>query len=221
MKYRAIIWDLDGTLLNTIDDLKDSVNFALTTFHFRERSLEEVKASVGNGVERLLSLSLPKGEDTPKFKEILETFKTYYSQNSAVKTKPYKDILGTITQIKKLGIKQAVVSNKFDNAVKELCPKYFGNIFTACIGETSNIRRKPAPDMLLKASAILKINKEEILFVGDSEVDFKTAQNANIPCVSALWGFRTKEELLKYGAKTFASNPKDVLRIILNDTNKK
>ena len=207
---KALVWDLDGTLLNTIDDLADSVNFALTKYNLPAKTVSEVKNAVGNGVNKLIERCLENGKDNPNFTQVLETFKEHYSQNSAVKTAPYPEICETLKQLKARAYKLAVVSNKFENAVVDLCQKYFPNTFDVIIGETPQIKRKPAPDMLFAALKKLQAQAEEIYFIGDSEVDVQTAKNAQIKCLSALWGFRSKELLLTNGAKYFLNTPKEI-----------
>jgi len=175
---KALVWDLDGTLLNTIDDLADSVNFALSKYNLPNKTVAEVKNAVGSGVALLIARCINKGSENPNFAEILRTFKGHYSKNSAVKTAPYPKITEILKTLKERGYKLAVVSNKFENAVSELCQKYFPNTFDIVIGETAQIKRKPAPDMLYKALEMLKVKKNEIYFIGDSEVDIQTANNA-------------------------------------------
>ena len=211
---KAIVWDLDGTLLNTLDDLANSLNFALTAYNLPQKTIQEVKKAVGNGVALLIARCIKDGKDNPKFTEILQTFKEHYSKNSAIKTAPYTQINATLQTLKTSGYKLAVVSNKFENAVKELCNKYFPNTFDVIIGETPQIKRKPAPDMLFEAIKLLKIKPEEIYFIGDSEVDLQTAKNAEIKCLSALWGFRSKEILLANGATNFLNTPKEIFEFL-------
>lgn len=211
---KALVWDLDGTLLNTIDDLADSVNFALTKYNQPNKTVDEVKRAVGNGVNKLIERCLENGQNNQNFAEILETFKVHYSKNSAVKTAPYPEICETLKELKTSGYKLAVVSNKFENAVVDLCQKYFPNTFDVIIGETPQIKRKPAPDMLFAALKKLQVQAEEIYFIGDSEVDVQTAKNAEIKCLSALWGFRSKEILLANGAKYFLNTPQEIFKFL-------
>lgn len=211
---KALVWDLDGTLLNTIDDLADSVNFALSKYNLPNKTVAEVKKAIGNGVNKLIARCIENGQNNPHFAEILETFKVHYSKNSAVKTAPYPEICETLKELKAHGYKLAVVSNKFESAVIELCKKYFPNTFDVIIGETPQIKRKPAPDMLFAALKLLKAQPQEIYFIGDSEVDIQTAQAARINCLSALWGFREKDLLLTNGATYFLNTPKEIFNFI-------
>ena len=211
---KTVIFDLDGTLLYTLEDLKDSVNFALSKFNYPQKNLEEIKNFVGNGVKVLMELSIPQGKNNENFNECLAIFKTHYAQNMYNKTKPYDGIIEMLENLQNLGFKTAVVSNKFDLATKELCKKYFAEKIELAIGESENIRKKPAPDSVFKVMEILNSNKNSTYFVGDSEVDIQTAQNANLKCISVTWGYKDKEFLLKNGAKFLANSPKEILEII-------
>ena len=211
---KALVWDLDGTLLNTIDDLAGSVNFALTKYNLPTKTVSEVKKAVGNGVNKLIERCIQNGQANINFVQILQAFKEHYSQNSAVKTAPYPQINETLKELKTRGFKLAVVSNKFESAVKELCQKYFPNTFDVIIGETPQIKRKPAPDMLFAALKKLQVQAEEIYFIGDSEVDVQTARNAQIKCLSALWGFRDKQTLLTNGATDFLNTPQEIFKFL-------
>ena len=211
---KTVIFDLDGTLLYTLEDLKDSVNFALSKFNYPQKNLEEIKNFVGNGVKVLMELSIPQGKNNENFDECLAIFKTHYAQNMYNKTKPYDGIIEMLENLQNLGFKTAVVSNKFDLATKELCKKYFAEKIEIAIGESENIRKKPAPDSIFKVMEILNSNKNSTYFVGDSEVDIQTAQNANLKCISVTWGYKNEEFLLKNGAKFLANSPQEILKII-------
>ncbi len=210
----TIIFDLDGTLLNTLEDLKDSTNFALKKFQYPERTLEEVRNFVGNGVQKLIERAIPKGIENKDFAECLAVFKTHYAQNMYNKTAPYIGIREMLTELKHSGIKTAVVSNKFDLAVKELCKKYFGNLIEIAIGESENVRKKPAPDSVLRAIQELNSKKDVCLYVGDSDVDVQTAKNTGIDCIGVTWGFRDRELLKKEGAKYIIDKPLEIIEII-------
>ena len=211
---KTVIFDLDGTLLYTLEDLKDSVNFALSKFNYPQKNLEEIKKFVGNGVKVLMELSIPQGKNNENFDECLAIFKTHYAQNMYNKTKPYDGIIKMLETLQQQGFRTAVVSNKFDLATKELCKKYFAEKIELAIGESKNIRKKPAPDSVFKVMEILNSNKNSTYFVGDSEVDIQTAQNANIKCISVTWGYKNEEFLLKNGAKFLANSPQEILKII-------
>ena len=204
---KAVIFDLDGTLLNTLDDLADATNAALRHFGCPERTKEEVRQFVGNGAERLIRLALPGNEDDPAVSEVLSWYKDFYAAHSQIKTCPYEGILEALEAVK-TEFPVAVVSNKPDNATKLLCKQYFGDVYA--LGEGSAMPRKPAPDMVHRAMA--DIGAEHCIYVGDSEVDVLTAKNAGVPCLSVLWGFRNKETLLEAGAEHFCENTCDLLR---------
>lgn len=213
MKYNAIIWDMDGTILDTLQDLHDSVNYVLTSNGYKERTFEETRRSVGNGIRSLVSLSVPGGEENPDFERLFGEFREYYSAHCQIKTRPYDGISETLDALRSMGVKMAVVSNKIDPAVKELAAEFYPQLDYA-LGEISGVPRKPAPDMVWMALEAIGAEKDKTVFVGDSEVDFLTAKNAGLPCISVLWGFRTKEELLCCGADTFADKPCEIIKLI-------
>jgi len=191
----GILFDLDGTLLDTLADLCDGVNYALRNFGYPERSMEAVRCFVGNGARKLIQLAVPAGADTD---EVFQIFKPYYDEHCQIKTKPYEGIPETLEALsKKYPI--AIVSNKPDSAVKRLCADYFPGVYA--LGESVDCPRKPAPDMVYKA--MTKIGVERCVYVGDSEVDVLTARNAGVPCLSVLWGFRNKDEIEAAGGIYF------------------
>ena len=212
MKYTAVIFDLDGTLLDTLADLSDSVNFAIAKHGLPKHSNEQIKSFVGNGVEKLIERALPKGTAADLCAKVLADFKTYYAAHSADKTKPYPQILDMLAALKKQGIKIGVVSNKYDAAVKELCPHYFGSLIDIAVGESPKIHRKPAPDMLLHAVEYFGLDKKDVLFVGDSDVDAQTAQTAAVDFVGVTWGFRTPADMRPFGAKVFIDEPMELVK---------
>lgn len=208
---KFVIFDLDGTLLNTLEDLKDSTNFALSEFGYPERTLDEVRSFVGNGVRKLIERAVPP--DCDNVEECLECFKNHYSENMYNKTAPYDGIVEVLKELRARGLKIGVVSNKFDFAVKELCKKYFDGLIDAAIGQSDEIAKKPAPDGVLKVMEILGAEKDFTIYVGDSDVDVQTAKNANLPCVGVTWGFRDRENLS--GADFIIDKPCDIINIIL------
>jgi len=216
MTIKAVIFDLDGTLLNTIEDLKDSVNFALSCFGFPVLTVEQVNSFVGDGVAKLIERSIPFGLSNPKFNECLGIFKKHYENNMYNKTKPYDCILKMLSSLKESGIKTAVVSNKFDLAVRELTKKYFGELIDVSIGECEErgIAKKPSPDMVFEVLKELNLTKDEVLYVGDSDTDILTAKNSGIECISVSWGFREKEFLINKGAKVIIDIPMELIEII-------
>lgn len=210
----TIIFDLDGTLLNTLEGLKNSTNFALKKFNCPEITLEQTRSFVGNGVQKLIERAIPNGEQNPDFEKCLNTFKEHYSKTMYQKTVAYDGIEDMLTELKKRGVKTGVVSNKFDTAVKELCKNYFDGLIIVAIGESPNVRKKPAPDSVLKAMKILGAKPENTLYVGDSDVDIQTAKNSNLKSVGVTWGFRDRELLEKEGADFIINTPCELLELI-------
>ena len=199
----GILWDLDGTLLDTLEDLKDGVNYALRQYGYPERTLAEVRRFVGNGAKRLIDQAVPENRDP---NPVFETFRTYYAANCRIKTRPYDGIPEALAQLGKK-YPMAIVSNKPDVAVKPLCAEYFPGIYAR--GESEECPRKPAPDMLYKAME--EIGVETCVYVGDSEVDVLTAKNAGAPCLSVLWGFRDREEIEKMGGNNFCDRCEELV----------
>lgn len=198
----GVIFDLDGTLLDTLEDLTDAVNVALRKNGHPSRTLEEMRRFVGNGAANMLRCAVPEGED---MQPVMDTFLEYYGANCRNKTRPYEGIFEALETLKQ-AYPLAVVSNKPDYAVKLMTVALFPGIHG--VGEQQGIPRKPAPDML--RSAMKQIGVDTCVYVGDSEVDLTTAKNAGVPCISVLWGFRTEEELLRSGATVFCSHPKEL-----------
>lgn len=211
--YNTFIFDLDGTLLNTLDDLAASVNYALRTHGMPERTLDEVRSFVGNGVRLLMERAIPEGSANPRFEETFATFRAYYMEHSLDTTRPYDGIPEMIHALKQRGCRLAVVSNKFYAATQELIRHFFPEI-TVAIGEheSEGIRKKPAPDTVFEALRQLGVGKEKAVYVGDSDVDLQTAHNSGLPCISVLWGFRDHDFLLAHGATTFISHPEELLK---------
>jgi phosphoglycolate phosphatase len=200
-KIDTVIFDLDGTLLNTLDDLTDSVNFAMKQYRIPKHSKEDVRCFVGNGVAKLIERAIPQGRENPCYEQILDTFKQHYALHCEDKTKAYDGILDMLEQLQEKGFRLAVVSNKFDGAVKKLRDRYFGQYISVAIGESGKVRKKPAPDAVYQALRELSADAENAVYVGDSEVDLTTAVNVPMTCVSVTWGFRTRQQLLDAGAK--------------------
>lgn len=213
-KIDTVIFDMDGTVLDTLQDLADAVNVALKTFGLPERTLDEVRSFVGNGVRRLIELSVPGGFEHPRFEEIFAKFREYYGLHCNDKTRAYDGILPLLRELEQQGYGLAIVSNKLDSAVKELNEIYFEGIVKVAIGEVEGIAKKPAPDMVEKALRELGKTKETAVYVGDSDVDLLTAKNAGLPCISVLWGFREEEFLKQYGAQYFAKTPAEIPGLI-------
>ncbi len=217
MKQTGIIWDLDGTLLDTLQDLMDATNYALRTFGCPERNLDEIRSFVGNGAGLLIQRALPGTAQDPDWEEVLDCFRAYYDDHCRVKSAPYPGIMDLLRQLKAEGYPMAVVSNKPDSAVKILCKDYFGDagkLFTAVTGEVSGCPRKPAPDLVYRAVDALGLKPQQCIYVGDSEVDVQTAANANMRCISVLWGFRDEDFLKENGATHLCSKPGDFAGVL-------
>ena len=210
MNIKAVIWDLDGTLLNTLDDLAASVNAALAMNGMPLRSTEEVRAFVGNGIRNLMIRAVPGGEANPAFDKALEDFTRHYGAHSRDRTRPYDGILEMLDKLSAAGVKHAIVSNKIDFAVKALSRAYFGERMCAAIGDDPSRARKPAPDSVFAAMREMGVTAQETVYVGDSDVDVLTARNAGVPCVAVLWGFRDEACLRAAGAGRLAHTPDEL-----------
>lgn len=210
----TVIFDLDGTLLYTLEDLTDSLNHALSEIGCEEKTINEVRNFVGNGVKKLVERATPNGTSHLRFEECLCIFKEHYTKNMYNKTRPYNGVAEMLDLLKENGYKTAVVSNKFDHAVKELCTRYFGDKIQFAVGENEIIKKKPAPDGVLEAIKKTGCTQENCVYVGDSEVDIETANNAGMPCISVDWGYKDKDFLLANGAKNIVSTPQELLELI-------
>ena len=204
----GILFDLDGTLLDTLDDLADAVNHTMNQFGYPERSREEVRRFVGNGAAKLLQLAVPQGAD---WQQPLEVFQSYYREHCRNKTAPYPGIPEALQELAER-YPLAIISNKPDGAVKKLCAQYFPGIYA--LGEAPGCPRKPAPDMVLLGME--KIGVERCIYVGDSEVDVLTARNAGVPCLSVLWGFREEAEIRGAGGTRFCGDPRELTDTLIN-----
>jgi len=211
--YNTYIFDLDGTLLDTLTDLAASANYALRTHGMPEHSIDDVRRFVGNGVRKLMERAIPNGEDNPDFEAAFATFREHYMLHSLDTTQPYPGIPEVLAELRAKGCRLAVVSNKMMPATVELCRHFFPDTIEVAIGEheAEGIRKKPAPDTVFAALRELGVEKYSAVYVGDSDVDIATARNAGLPCISVLWGFRDREFLLDHGATTFISKPKELL----------
>lgn len=209
MKYQALIFDLDGTLLDTLDDLADSVNAALHAFGHPGKTRDEVRTIVGNGMLNLMDRVIPGGKDAPDFEDIFTYFRQHYAAHCEDKTAPYDGLPAQLLRWREAGVKMAIVSNKADFAVKKLAATYFGDTIPLAIGENeaAGIRKKPAPDTVELALRELGVRREDAVYIGDSEVDVVTARNAGMPCLSVTWGFRSRETLLAAGATVLIDTP--------------
>ena len=202
MKYKAILFDLDGTLLDTLEDMADALNRTMDRFGLPHRSLREVRSFVGNGARRLIELAA--GAEGERLEEILAVYKEDYDRNYLIKTAPYPGIMALLDRLHEAGCLVGIVSNKPDSTVQSLAEALFAGRADIAVGEKAGVRRKPAPDTVLAAMEALGVTKAETVYVGDSEVDVMTARAAGVPCISVTWGFRDRYVLEKAGAETFA-----------------
>lgn len=211
--YDTYIFDLDGTLLDTLDDLAAAVNYALRQHGMPEHTREDVRRFVGNGVRLLMIRAIPDGEDNPLFEATFQTFRKYYMEHSLDTTRPYDGIPELLGELRARGKRVAVVSNKFYAATSELCHHFFPDTVEVAIGEheAEGIRKKPAPDTVKEAFRQLGVDSRNAVYVGDSDVDLQTARNAGLPCISVLWGFRDRAFLEAHGATTFVTTPEEIL----------
>ena len=211
---RAVLFDLDGTLLDTLGDLTDAVNAALVSMGFETRTQEEVRTFIGNGAQKLILRALPAGQEDAAA-ECLRRFKAHYGAHMDVRTMPYPGVIEMLDALCVRGIACAVLSNKYDGAVRPLCEKYFGKRITIGLGEREGIARKPAPDGCDDLLRRLSVSAEEAIYVGDSEADVLTAKAAGMRCIAVTWGFRTREALACAGAEAMADSADELLEIIL------
>ena len=212
----TIIFDLDGTLLNTLEDLKDSVNYALKKQNFELRTLSEIRSFVGNGIRLLMERSVPENTDAETFEICFKDFCDYYKIHMEDKTAPYEHINEMLTTIKKEGFKTAIVTNKADFAAQDLCKRMFGDTIDLVVGSTDDRPNKPAPDGVYYALEILGSKLENTVFVGDADTDILTANNAGLVSIGVLWGFRDREVIEKEGAKYIVSTVKDLEKLLIS-----
>ena len=215
MAYQTAVFDLDGTLLDTLEDLYRAVNAALDRHSLPRRTRNEVRLFVGNGVELLIRRAVPAGCDEETILATLADFKATYAAICKDNTRPYDGILPMLTALRDKGIRVAVVSNKFDAATKALCTEYFGDLVEVAIGERADVRKKPAPDTVLEALRELGVTAVDAVYIGDSDVDIRTAENCGMDCLSVTWGLRDEDFLLENGAKTLVHAPSDLIPVII------
>ena len=213
-RYSTFIFDLDGTLLDTLADLAASVNYALGSCGLPQHTTDDVRRFVGNGVRVLMERAVPQGAQNLLFDTAFATFRQHYLEHSLDTTRPYDGIPQLLAELRQRGCQLAVVSNKFYAATQELCRHFFPDTISVAIGEheAEGIRKKPAPDTVVEALRQLGVSSEGAVYVGDSDVDVLTARNSGLPCISVLWGFRSRDFLIQHGATTFALTPQDILQ---------
>ena len=215
MRYKLAIFDLDGTILDTLDDLADAVNYALKEYGYPQRTLEEVRRFVGNGIRKLIERAVPAGLTEEDISKVHQTFSAFYQEHCADKTRPYKGILPLLERLREAGCLTAVVSNKADVAVQPLCQQYYDGLFDFAVGEREGIRRKPAPDAVQEVLRRLRVDAGEAVYIGDSEVDIQTAANAGLDSIIVTWGFRDRAYPESQGGKRFVDRPEEIEEIVL------
>lgn len=214
MKYTTVIFDLDGTLLNTLNDLAASVNHAMDVMGMPRHTLDEVRRFVGNGVRVLIRRSVPEGTGEEDYERAYKAFEEHYAEHCKDLTAPYEGIPELLAKLRDMGYKTAIVSNKIDFAVKELRDDFFADTVAVAVGDDLKTANKPAPFMVWRALEELGSDRSECVYVGDTDVDLETAKNAGMDCISVSWGFRSREELEGYGAPRIADKPEDILKFI-------
>lgn len=215
MKYKAVVFDLDGTILSTLEDLYNSVSFALAKNNHPARTIDEVRSFVGNGIRKLMERSVPEGTAVESIDRVHSDFTEHYKVHCNDKTRPYDGILQMLSTLKQNGIKLAVLSNKADYAVKELCSIHFDGLLDESAGEIAGIPRKPSPEGVHIILEKLGVSPSECAYVGDSDVDVQTAKNSGLDCVAVDWGFRDRDNLLRAGAKTIVSTPEELTKALI------
>ena len=213
-KYDTVIFDLDGTLLNTLDDLADAVNFVMEENGYPKRTVDEVRRFVGNGIRRLMEQAVPESITGEVFEKVFEQFKNYYTEHCQIKTCAYEGIMPLLEKLYADGYAMAIVSNKNHGAVCELNELYFKKYIKVAIGQQDGVRKKPAPDTVLQALKELGKEKETAIYVGDSEVDYMTAENTGMDCALVSWGFRTKEEMAEFHPAARLDKPEELLGVL-------
>ena len=213
MKYELAIFDLDGTILDTLADLAESTNYALTQAGFPKRTMDEVRQFVGNGIRKLIERAVPSQTPVEVIDQVQQTFNAHYKVHCADQTRPYDGIMELLQALRAAGCKTAVVSNKADYGVQELCARYFPGMFDFAVGERTGIAKKPAPDSVNEVLRCLQVEREHAVYIGDSDVDVLTAANAGMDCIAVSWGFRDVEFLAAHGAEVIVNRPEEIMPI--------
>ena len=217
MKYQAVLFDMDGTVLDTLDDLCDSISHSLAEFSLPQVSREHVRQCLGNGAAFLVSHSIPAGSSPELEADVLAFYKPWYDAHCLIKTAPYEGILPMMQSLKEQGLRLAIISNKPDRAVQELSDAFFPGLLELSVGESPSVRRKPAPDTVLTASSQIGLSVDQCVYVGDSEVDLQTARNAGMDCISVTWGFRDEAQLIEAGASVLVRTPEELESLLLRE----
>lgn len=211
MAYRGVLWDMDGTVLDTLEDLWAAINVSLRRFRLPEASLDRVRAGLGNGAAHLVSFCAPE----ELRQQVLAFYKPWYDAHCNIKTGPYPGILPLMEHLRARGVKQAIISNKPDPAVQELARSYFPGLLETAVGESETVRRKPNPDAVLAAVRQMGLELADCVYVGDTEVDLATARNAGMACLAVSWGFRSREQLIAAGAERIADTAEELEKLLL------
>ena len=217
MKFKAVLFDMDGTVLNTLGDRAAAVNHTLREFSMPERSIAEVAAALGNGAAYLIAHTVPDGTPKELTDKVLAAYAPDYDAHCDILTAPYDGIVPLMQKLRERGVKLAVISNKQDTAVKPLAEKYFPGLLEIAVGESAEVRRKPNPDAVLAALRHIGVEREDAIYVGDTEVDLQTARNAGMECASVDWGFRTREQLVEIGAEHIFDTVQELEEYLLRD----
>lgn len=217
MKYKAVLFDMDGTVLDTLGDLAAAVNHTLREFSMPERSIAEVAAALSNGAAYLIAHTVPDGTPKELTDKVLAAYALYYDAHCDILTGPYDGIVPLMEKLRDKGVKLAVISNKQDTAVKPLAEKYFPGLLEIAVGESAEVRRKPNPDAVLAALRHIGVEREDAIYVGDTEVDLQTARNAGMECASVDWGFRTREQLVEIGAEHIFDTVQELEEYLLRE----
>ncbi len=215
MAYSVAVFDMDGTILYTLDDLCDAVNVGLASQGYPLRSVAEVRTFVGDGIRKLIERAVPAGTDKAATDRVHAAFTAYYDVHCADKTRPYDGIVPLLSRLRERGIQTALVSNKEEGAMADLVQRFFPGLFDVAVGDRPGLPKKPAPDGVNLALSTLQADKTSAVFIGDSDVDYRTAVNAGLPCISVTWGFRDRDLLESLGSTLFADTPADVERLIV------
>ena len=217
MKYQAVLFDMDGTVLDTLDDLCDSINHSLAEFSLPQVSREHVRQCLGNGAAFLVSHSIPAGSSPELEADVLAFYKPWYDAHCLIKTAPYEGILPMMQSLKEQGLRLAIISNKPDRAVQELSAAFFPGRLELSVGESPSVRRKPAPDTVLTAASQIGLSVDQCVYVGESEVDLQTARNAGMDCISVTWGVRDEAQLIEAGASVLVRTPEELESLLLRE----
>ena len=214
MKYSTVLFDFDGTLLNTVQDLANAVNYAIAKHGHPTHSVPAITRMIGNGVNMLVARALPQGFDTPDYEDIMTDFRTHYAAHSSDNTGVYEGIDALLTELKARGVKMAIATNKYQLAAEELRKQFFADTIDIIVGDFEGRARKPAADIALVALEQLGVGRDGAVYVGDTEVDMQTADAAGLPCICVSWGYRSREELVALGAETIADTPAQLLELL-------